>query len=114
MFDDDALVCAGFIEMFSLSHVLQTSETLLNYRNEEFLCDTILMARDCQLKAHSVILAAVSPVFKAAFCTGSFPSGTFQVDLLLLPPLNIAQTSSGLICNFKADIHGIGNWSTIN
>jgi len=75
------LVCTGSFEMFSLSHVLQTSETLLNYRNEEFLCDTILVAKDCQLKAHSVILAAVSPVFKAAFCTGSFPSGTFQVDL---------------------------------
>jgi len=66
--------------MFSLSHVLQTAETLLNYRNEEFLCDTILRAKDCPLKAHSVVLAAVSPVFKAAFCT-SFPSGTFQVDL---------------------------------
>jgi len=67
--------------MFSLSHVLQTSETLLSFRNEEFLCDTILVAKDCQLKAHSVVLAAVSPVFKAAFSAGSCPSGTFQVDL---------------------------------
>lgn len=75
------IVCAEYIKMLSLSHVLQTAETLLTYRNEEFLCDTILVAKDCQLKAHSVILAAVSSVFKAAFCTGSFPSGTFQVDL---------------------------------
>jgi len=67
--------------MFSLSHVLQTAESLLSYRDEEFLCDTILIAKDCQLKAHSVVLAAVSPVFKSAFRTGSFPSGTFQVDL---------------------------------
>jgi len=65
--------------MFSLSHVLQTAETLLSYRNEDFLCDTILVAKDCRLKAHSVVLAAVSPIFKAAFCTGAFPSGTFQV-----------------------------------
>jgi len=67
--------------MFSLSHVLQTAETLLTYRHEEFLCDTILVAKDCELKAHSVVLAAVSPVFKTAFCTGSFASGSFQVDL---------------------------------
>jgi len=75
-------VCAGIcFTMFSLSHVLQTAETLLSYRNEEFLCDTILVAKDCQLKAHSVVLAAVSPVFKTAFCTGTFSGGTFQVDL---------------------------------
>jgi len=73
--------CAGCFKMLSVSHVLQTAETLLTYRNEEFLCDTILVAKDCQLKAHSVVLAAVSPVFKTAFCTGSFSGGTFQVDL---------------------------------
>ena len=75
------LFCTDCFKMFSLSHILQTAETLLSYRDEEFLCDTILVAKDCQLKAHSVVLAAVSPVFKSAFCTGSFPSGTFQVDL---------------------------------
>ena len=74
-------VCTGCFKMFSLSHVLQTAETLLSYRNEEFLCDTILVAKDCQLKAHSIVLAAVSPIFKTAFCTGSFSGGTFQVDL---------------------------------
>jgi hypothetical protein len=67
--------------MLSTQHVLATAETLLQYREEEFLCDTVLVAKDRQLKAHSILLAAVSPVFRSAFCSGAFPGRMFQVDL---------------------------------
>ena len=38
-----------------------------SYRNDTFLCDTVLTTDDRDLYAHSVILAAASSAFKTAF-----------------------------------------------
>jgi len=47
--------------------------TLSGYRQDGFLCDTILELNDKALKAHSILLSAVSPVFRAAFEANSKP-----------------------------------------
>jgi len=65
--------------IFSTPHVLETAEMLLRYRRAEFLCDTSLIASDHQFKAHSVVLASVSPVFRAAFASSANASGMYQV-----------------------------------
>ena len=63
-----------------MGHIDQLMSTLLKFRENEILCDTILGMKDREIKAHSVMLAAVIPVFQTAFeCHGS--SGTYQVDL---------------------------------
>ena len=43
--------------------------SLLEFQRSGYLCDTIIVADDGLLKAHSVVLAAVSPFFKAALKT---------------------------------------------
>ena len=55
--------------------------TLQKFRETDFLCDTVLITADkCQLKAHSVVLAAASSVFLTAFnATGSEATGKLQV-----------------------------------
>ena len=50
----------------SLRHFSNISSALLDYREKGYLCDISLVAGDCELSAHSVILAAASPVFRAA------------------------------------------------
>ena len=46
---------------------MNIAETLMKYRERDFLCDAVLVAK-CgrELKAHSALLAAVSPVFLMA------------------------------------------------
>src|SRR6218665_1435097 len=66
--------------MASHSHMTELGETLCQFRQEDFLCDTLLCASDKELKAHSVLLAAVSPVFRSAFeLSGS--AGMYQINL---------------------------------
>lgn len=64
--------------MSSTAHILETAETLLRYREEEFLCDTSIITSDRLIKAHSVLLAAVSPVFRGAFESNASSSGMYQ------------------------------------
>lgn len=54
-------------EMLSQSHLTEVGATLCEYRRQNFLCDTELCTSNNKLKAHSVLLAAVSPVFKSVF-----------------------------------------------
>jgi len=42
------------------------AEVLSQYRINGFLCDTVLLTNNGQLRAHSALLAAASPFFKAA------------------------------------------------
>lgn len=53
--------------MLSQSHLTEVGATLCEYRRQNFLCDTELCTSNNKLKAHSVLLAAVSPVFKSVF-----------------------------------------------
>lgn len=53
--------------MISQTHWSDIGSTLLKYKEDGFMCDTILMASDGELKAHGVILAAICPPCKRAF-----------------------------------------------
>lgn len=56
---------------------------LQKFRESEFLCDTVLVTDDQrELKAHSVVLAAASSVFHAAFkAAADRGPGPLQVNL---------------------------------
>jgi len=41
-------------------------QTLLQFQKDTYLCDTVLIGEDGLVKAHSVVLAAASDVFKSA------------------------------------------------
>lgn len=58
-------------------------EALQKFRESDFLCDTVLMTDDQhELKAHSVVLAAASPVFQTAFASAADRGpGPLQVNL---------------------------------
>lgn len=46
---------------------MHIAETLVKYRERGFLCDAVLVAKcGSELKAHSALLAAASPVFMTA------------------------------------------------
>jgi hypothetical protein len=57
--------------------------TLHKFRESDFLCDTVLVTDDRrELKAHSVVLAAASSVFQAAFkAAADRGPGPLQVNL---------------------------------
>jgi len=76
--------------MSAMAHILETAETLLRYREEEFLCDTTIITNDRQIKAHSVLLAAVSPVFLGAFASSASSSGMYQVRISCFESLFIS------------------------
>lgn len=46
------------------NYVLQFVETLQKFQRNDYLCDTVIIAADGRLRAHSVILAASSPVLQ--------------------------------------------------
>lgn len=54
-------------KMKSCDYFKEIGSHFQKFRQMEFLCDTILVADDRELKAHSVILAAASQVFKSTF-----------------------------------------------
>ena len=47
-------------------HAQKLLQHICRYQHDDYLCDTVIVTDDGQLSAHSVILAAASPVFKAA------------------------------------------------
>ena len=75
-------------------HLEALLEKFLQCRAESFLCDTVLLMRDgSALKAHSLVLAAASPVLHAAL---KADSGTSGVDLGTSRPLGkYKQQSTG-------------------
>ena len=51
----------------TFNHFMNITETLMKFRKKGFLCDTVLIAKcGSEVKAHSTLLAAVSPVFLMA------------------------------------------------
>lgn len=48
-------------------HLMHIGKNFGQFLSDDFLCDTVLVTRNGELKAHSLILAAVSSVFRAAF-----------------------------------------------
>jgi len=59
------------METESDAYMKRLSGSLVHLRESGKLCDTVLVTSDRQLLAHSIVLAAASPVFCAAFqsCT---------------------------------------------
>jgi len=53
------------------AYIKRLSSSFVHLRESGKLCDTVLVTADRQLLAHSIVLAAASPVFRAAFqsCT---------------------------------------------
>lgn len=47
-------------------YVLELTRSLLEFQKAGYLCDTVIIVDDGQLKAHSAVLAAASPLFKGA------------------------------------------------
>lgn len=80
MFVSFRISCPLKSEMATLNHFSEIAASLLGFFEKEFLCDTILITRSKQLKAHSILLAAVSPVFRTAFEENSCP-GLQYIDL---------------------------------
>jgi len=64
-------------------YYLKLVTSLENFRETDFLCDTVLVTDDKrELKAHSVILAAGSSVFRTAFASAAERGpGPLQVNL---------------------------------
>src|SRR6218665_1828747 len=60
-------------------HFVHVAETLVKYRERGFLCDDVLVAK-CggELMAHSILLAAVSPVFMTAL-EGATSTGPYYL-----------------------------------
>jgi len=59
------------MEADSHAYIKRLSGSIMHLRESGKLCDTVLVTSDRQILAHSVVLAAASPVFRAAFqsCT---------------------------------------------
>ena len=51
---------------FSMRHTREVFATLAEYQVTGFLCDTVLITKDKQLRAHGVLLSACSPFFQSA------------------------------------------------
>jgi len=59
------------MEANSNAYMKRVSSGFVHLRESGKLCDTVLVTADRQLLAHSIVLAAASPVFRTAFqsCT---------------------------------------------
>jgi len=51
----------------------ELTANLFEFQQCGYLCDTVIVADDGHVKAHSVVLAAVSPVFKRALKSSDHP-----------------------------------------
>ena len=47
-------------------HVVELTKNLLEFQKAGYLCDTVIVVNDGQLRAHSAVLAAASPMFRSA------------------------------------------------
>jgi len=59
--------------MTSSGYAVSVMHSLLAFQKAGYLCDTVIAVDDGQLKAHSAVLAAASPLFKAALKVGDGP-----------------------------------------
>jgi len=54
-------------------YVLELTRSLLEFQKAGYLCDTVIVFDDGQMKAHSAVLAAASPLFKGALKVDAGP-----------------------------------------
>jgi len=54
-------------------YVVELTRILLEFQKVGYLCDTVIVVEDGQLKAHSVVLAAASPLFRDALKVDTSP-----------------------------------------
>ena len=54
-------------------YVLELTRSLLEFQKAGYLCDTVIVVDDGQMKAHSAVLAAASPQIKGALKADAGP-----------------------------------------
>lgn len=54
-------------------YVLELTRSLMEFQKAGYLCDTVIVVDDGQLKAHSAVLAAASPLFRGALRVDASP-----------------------------------------
>ena len=69
------------MSMASLEHFQKMGSVMMKFREDDFLCDTVLIADDKSLRAHSVLLAAASTAFRDAFSDNSNASIPYNIGL---------------------------------
>lgn len=67
------------------SAISDLRQILLQFQRDEYLCDTELVGEDGRVKAHAVVLAATSTVFKAALKPGGKP----EEHIIVLPGIEL-------------------------
>jgi len=55
------------------AYVLELTSSLLEFQKTGHLCDTVIVFDDGQMKAHSAVLAAASPLFRGALKANESP-----------------------------------------
>jgi len=83
----DLFTSGGTID--SAASVQELSASLFEFQKSGFLCDTVIVADDGRVKAHSVVLAAVSPVFRHVLQSSSQP----LEHTVVLPGMQLAAVS---------------------
>ena len=63
----------------------ELTANLFEFQQSGYLCDTVIIADDGQLTAHSVVLAAVSPVFRRVLKSTDKP----LQHVILMPGMQI-------------------------
>jgi len=71
------------------SYALELTRNLLQFQKAGYLCDTVISVDGGQLKAHSAVLAAASPVFSIAFRAD--PSAKERMVLMPGVELSVAE-----------------------
>ena len=67
--------------MDSVTRMQELTGNLLKFQKSGYLCDTVIVADDGQVKAHSAVLAAVSSTFKLVLNSSDKP----QQHMIVLP-----------------------------
>ena len=75
--------------MLRVQHAQSVLSALENLRRREELCDVVLKVAEREIKAHRVVLAAVSPYFNAMFTSDLVESNQNVVHLNNLDPLAV-------------------------
>jgi len=61
------------VTLDSAASMQELTANLFEFQKSGYLCDTVIVADDGQLKAHSVVLAAASPAFKLVLKSSDKP-----------------------------------------
>jgi len=62
-------------------HAEKLLQQICRYQHDGYLCDTLIVTEDGQLSAHSLVLTAASPMFKAALNVTNKP----QQHIVVIP-----------------------------